>query len=894
MTATAFSEDDYNHLDMLLEDLRASGFLISPDIQIKVTSVLLNLTSNGLRPRSSQRLSQFLAPLVCRSAEEQSEFYRIFSYWFPDLEYVSEESQAGESVPSYSMDDAFRSAKAAAELEADQHRREREIHELKKSVRRLAPVMAFAFLLTILLRILLPEPVDDPIEGGKTGNEVENCIDAADVNCESGNGRSGLIDPPRVNENPGGGGDGGVAPPATSPTNALVEFFRSLQSSMNVGMENTSAFVAATENTLGPASTLVLMIPFAIFALLLASSRRLLNAYASRTEIRTRSDFRRLLSQDSENFGLVNKRFYGNVQPLRRRITTHSRDLDLEETVLATAASGGQITPRFAFRMASPEYIILIDRRSQNDHSTELANLFVNHLSTAGVYTSSYFFDRDPRRVTLAGNRSTLYLDELLRPSETTRIVVFSDLEGFSDSALGKPRDFCRDLFSNFPTVLVSIKPIQDWGRAEFLIERESDAPIVPASHEGLKNAADYFDPENSKWPKEANAYRSIFPDRSRLTGRFAVGVWKWIGEIEPEKEVIDDLVAALESELSKNTWLWLRALAVYPLLYWSLTLYLGRQLYMPSERNPVYTEEGLRDLVRLPWLVRGRMPSWLRRRLISELSLDQRSQVREILEKILLTAVTRTRKDTVLGISSARKDASTENLRQREPENDDLATDSILVNFMTSTEASEEDFGLASRIAASLGIPRAGSILKSFSGKKEKDAMLSSLRECQRLTEDYPPERIEISPVGDLELGHNVSKINEYISSSSDVVKLSREYFLFRYSPNQKEFVLADEFALKMLKERTALVWKFYRWTLLVIVSLLVVRYFDYFRPMEFLDMSGNGNEDAAVAQLFISIIFLIPYFVYRWLIYRPFRKLFKKFPKVKISLVKSRRVKK
>jgi len=70
----------------------------------------------------------------------------------------------------------------------------------------------------------------------------------------------------------------------------------------------------------------------------------------------------------------------------------------------------------------------------------------------------------------------------------------------------------------------------------------------------------------------------------------------------------------------------------VYPELYWPLTLWFASQLCAAERRDAV-----LLGVTSLPWLRHGRMPDWLRTRLVSALSPAVDAQVRRVLDQFLL-----------------------------------------------------------------------------------------------------------------------------------------------------------------------------------------------------------------------------------------------------------------
>ena len=90
------------------------------------------------------------------------------------------------------------------------------------------------------------------------------------------------------------------------------------------------------------------------------------------------------------------------------------------------------------------------------------------------------------------------------------------------------------------------------------------------------------------------------------------------------------NLKADLGDFLGMIGYRWLASLAIWPQLQWDMTLFLG--INLEEEGEPLYSEARVAALTQLPWLRDGRMPSWLRRRLIADLPEDYRERVRALI----------------------------------------------------------------------------------------------------------------------------------------------------------------------------------------------------------------------------------------------------------------------
>lgn len=65
--------------------LRAEQFVIGPDCWQNAYDLLLALQARGRLPARAAELRPLLAPLFCRSADEQARFDQVFQCWLEEL-----------------------------------------------------------------------------------------------------------------------------------------------------------------------------------------------------------------------------------------------------------------------------------------------------------------------------------------------------------------------------------------------------------------------------------------------------------------------------------------------------------------------------------------------------------------------------------------------------------------------------------------------------------------------------------------------------------------------------------------------------------------------------------------------------------------------------------------
>jgi len=676
-------------LALLFNDLTASGFQITPEQRIKTTGLFLTLLLSGDPPHL---LGSKLGPVLCGSATQQDDFHHIFQTWFPspDSTKASEDpSLVDTAEPSWQQ-------KEGVSWRTKLHRQRDLLSRwFKRQGRALAPGLAVVFFVSLLVQVFLylyfresPAPIQEqgqPI--GSTGLPAPDPDEALNPDDKlSPNIKQFKIS------------DSTDIPESDSWSTPVID-----------GLARVAAMLKPRLMKPGLVATLLFMIPLGLLALLIRSSRQWLSAYARQTRVQGRSEFRRLLVETDTGRSLVGDRFFHDVQPMRRQIDLPSGDIDVDRTIEASVQAGGYLTPVYTKQGVSPEYVVLIDRRHEGDQQAQYFHALIEMLERAGVHLVVYFFNRDPRRLTLWSGERTLYLEDF-SIIESSRLIVFTDGQGLFDIATGHLQPWAVR-FADWPrAVLLTPKDTADWGRSEWLIEKELGLGVLPASEGGLLLSAHFFDLQEPAVNLALHNPHLLLPDSDRLSGYFAVAAWRWVDDIEPEPEEVEDLIRQLRSELSEEAFDALCALAIYPALYWNLSLLISAKL--GGKVGPaLLTERGLLEIVRLPWFEHGHMPDWFRKRLIEEMPSGLRVRVRDILEDLLLTVVSRNAKSFALEIDLAVPD-ETPQITQ-EPDWEVLEQDKVLIDFMTRREALSVDFRISNRVAASLKLlPGLGSKL--------------------------------------------------------------------------------------------------------------------------------------------------------------------------------------
>jgi len=309
---------------------------------------------------------------------------------------------------------------------------------------------------------------------------------------------------------------------------------------------------------------------------------------------------------------LRNEQFYTAARQLRHRLESEVVHLDINKTVSKTIASAG--FPDFQYKPFTrpPEYLVLIDRPTPHDHHAHLFEDLVRELENEGLFIHCYFYENDPRVCFRDPSQERVLLSELQGRFGDNRLLIFGAGDGLIDPVSGNLDRWTSIFHAWHDRAILTSTPASEWGRREIVLAH--DFIVLPASLDGIAALVDHFDmPEKldlKSWKQ--NDLALTYPKSNQQTE-----------------------ARALRQALGEEAFQWLCACAVYPELYWDLTLYLGA---LPSMPENLITEENMLRLLRLPWFRTGTIPDELRWELISELNTEKSQAIRaaiiELLEK--------------------------------------------------------------------------------------------------------------------------------------------------------------------------------------------------------------------------------------------------------------------
>lgn len=325
------------------------------------------------------------------------------------------------------------------------------------------------------------------------------------------------------------------------------------------------------------------------------------------------------------------------VAELRRHRLVDASSIDGPRSVAATVRHAGRVTLIRAKRRALPEYLLLVDLKGRDDVLSTLAELLHQLLQQGDVKLERYDFSGDPRHlrhnIGVADKSATeagVDIEKLRAIYPDHRVLVVTDTVGFGDADGTRMRSWVGKLQEWDEVALLSPLPANQWGPRERALVRIGFG-LVEATPDGISTLARLFRADRaeatlagaaSNMASAAGAY-AIPLDR-----RLAADPYRWLGDAAPTAAEQVQLAAELQMALGARPWLYLQALAVFPVLSPRLTMALGK-LLDDGRGLPVLSELTLVRLCRVPWLRYGRLPDWLRLMLLRELARDTTAEER-------------------------------------------------------------------------------------------------------------------------------------------------------------------------------------------------------------------------------------------------------------------------
>lgn len=306
-----------------------------------------------------------------------------------------------------------------------------------------------------------------------------------------------------------------------------------------------------------------------------------------------------------------NDHFASVATQLRARRQSGIKALDLAKTLAKSIQSGGEF-PLFTYKdqLQASQYLVLIDESSPKDHLARFYHAMLSELNKRDITVEFYFYDKDPSLCWKRRSQAVTQISwsQLGATFAGYRLIIIGSGEGLLDPHTGELSEFVRAQEAWTEKAILSTLPNEDWGRKEETLAQYFN--FLPATEEGWEEMV-------PGWAKEEKARPFDWKLRAF--------------EVSPPEEDSEQLIEELKLYLGESRFQWLCACAVYPVLYFELTLKLG-ELITSDEIGL----EALGHLFRLEWFRKGRIPENIRLKLIDELEERHAKEARELISEIL------------------------------------------------------------------------------------------------------------------------------------------------------------------------------------------------------------------------------------------------------------------
>ncbi|MDF0495347.1 hypothetical protein [Bradyrhizobium yuanmingense] len=378
---------------------------------------------------------------------------------------------------------------------------------------------------------------------------------------------------------------------------------------------------------------------------------------------------------------LVDRR---SLRGLIRYEPAPGRRLDAPRSIAALIRQEGVASPVMRPVRRAVSYVVIVQRRQPHDHERLRVRQLFAYLADRGLPFFAYDYDFDPLTVKRAaaaagdqrsdgvnGREELVHLSALRDLHPKSRLVLVTDGRDLVDRFSGRVRaDIARALAFWRDRMVLTPVPIGDWGEVELALSRDLGAPLGRTGAEAVADLDQGFRPTTGTPPyRLALLQARSMPNASgrldawwqAVAERFGSAAFLSRGDalsfdqqmlttdIPPPNETIEAIVDDLYRWLGGRGFYWHAACAIYPQLRFDLTVHIGRALRSgPQPDSPVLLQDTADDrraferMTALPWFRSGRMPEWLRRRVLAALSREDLDRATAVIADLFRNAPAR------------------------------------------------------------------------------------------------------------------------------------------------------------------------------------------------------------------------------------------------------------
>jgi hypothetical protein len=803
-------------LATFLADLRLSGFSIGHHEQQRIVDLLFYLQSESAMPESSEQLSNMLGAILCRSAEQQNQFRRQFTNFFG----AWTARRRSYVAPTRPVDEP----KSASGAKGGLGWRGLAPTERQMLIR---GTVAFTICVVFLL--------------------------ALEVAARRG-WLSTFVNPAPT-----------PAPEISMPAFAwLRTMLSSVESWFAWAMPGAYSAFVALNRQLGAATPFLTVPIFALVAIWIVAPGRPFAAYLNRRKVDYRPQLVRLLVQAATVNPFLDRNFNRRAQILRRPRMVDSRELDVDASLNTTLAHAGLFSPVFARRPLAPEYLVLIDRLTGNDHLTAYAETLVSALRQAQVYVTVYYYNADIRRLFAAADSPAVTFEDVAAKCPEHRLIVIGDGGRFFDPVTGHLRSWATLMQVFARRVFLTPCMHELWGYREKALQAGLETQVLPLRPDAISTMVELLAGEQ---PPRLSEPMPIPGPRTEAAVRLANMLEdrpvRWIDTGDLGSDTLTALDRALRQSLPLQTYEWLAACAVYPELTWNMTIHVGQAT--AALPFGVKMSESLLQLSNLPWFRIGRMPLWLRQMLTAGMSPKLYGRVREILNGLLLTTILPTRKNVAIeaGLTWPGMSDDASAIEGRLPSQ---LQDPILIDFMSRSRSDRTAVKLPRPVARLFA---QGGWLHNVLANSQLEDISASADILNAFVENAHVEGVEVKPPAKSDnLEVELRAVTGLIGRADNVIAPPDDCYLY-LPAGDKPARLLDQPALSLYRQRRHTMFKFASWNVATLLLFGVIFY-----------GSSFNQSNPGVATVIVALWLIGPFLLLYAILVRPVMRRIDSFP--------------
>ncbi len=569
-----------------LEFLKAEGFEINTGQYLNIYNLIERIDFNAT---PFEELKFIICPVLANTPEDQEKFYAAFDVHFALIE---KKAFSGKKKPAKKQSNA--SDKRKAKLKS-------------KKRKKFGVTLLIAFILLVglglsysyLIKPILPTP--EVIESPKISSQKKNIVDLfaellnhTDLNTETLN-RIKLAQQ-YFNEND-------IARSANeiyylqSDANRSETYYNTLRALSNqldyFRYDNPyNSNFAVTFPDVEIYLSLILIISFLLFEYHKSQNQ----SFIAELEQGKKPPYVWQFNLNHKPKIVWDGEIYQTAHHLRKRVTGDELDFDIDRTIQETINHGGLLELTYKPRSKPSEYIALIDKSSLQSHQASFFSFLANEFAKNDIHIEQFFY-QDNMMVFWhdSANLSHFTIEDLTKLFPKYRILIFGNAHELLDAKKGTIKNYAHALKVWSDIAILTPRQSADWDYKEKILSQHF--VVLPATSSGLIEIIDTFEGIKST----------------------QLGAWKFDHASE-NIELPDDPVLGvkhLSYQLSSEVFRWLCICAVYPQLFWDLTLYLGDTMF-PDK--PIISQQNILELLKISWFNTGFIPLEYRQELMARL----------------------------------------------------------------------------------------------------------------------------------------------------------------------------------------------------------------------------------------------------------------------------------